>query len=594
MRLFRNALAATLLLAGISLSKPANAASVINAGRADFILPTASPDLIAVNSMNTDMVQVGPGAGADRLVATVYEGVRNGGIPENNLVIQAFGANAATFNSALPPGARNIDVAIVNNMGSSYNIERNYMVMVVYERQVGGVWEIDYDFGYFTDLGLSTRGWVGPTGGTAISPAGINCHTPHIDASGNVMYPIFSSDYYALDQFAIVWEQEVLPVPFTINGIYGLVGFWKTTSLGAPSSILGPVTPLIPGDYVKPDVACRGWRTAPPPVNWSSRTIYVSALSTGNSDVVVASFDADRLSNITSGVSLITQADGFNAGVRNDNPRIECVVVGDDVPGSISELYQVVMESDVSGFWEIHAFSEQSTTPAIPTDVYNLGIPVSFTGNHYRPVVTGVGFDCNASYSNIYSQNENFTTSYYSEYTNIGPDGGTTEGDYFANVMDYHSIPSPTYPDYYEINTKPLFASFSTSVNTPCIATTSSSNVGYDLFSVWYHGWDGTSGNIKYKFNSDSYTYKTGTTGVNNINAEKNYAVFPNPATTTLTVNGTVKADYTIVDIVGKTVAAGTISNSNNTVAIEKLTPGNYLLNLSENGHTTIVKFVKQ
>lgn len=586
MRLFRNALAATLLLAGITIT--ANAASVINAGRAEFLLPGAPSDLVAVNSMNTDMVQ--HHTKGERLVATVYEGVRNGGIPYNRLVIQDFGTYPSSVDYILPPTATNFDVAIVNNMGSSYNIEEDYIIMITWE----DAGQIYYEISTVEDLGATFITTSIPGTGTAISPAGITCHTPHIDASGNVMYPIYGSDYYALDQFAIVWEQEVLPVPFTINGIYGLVGFWKTTSLGTPSVLFGAVTPLIPGDYVKPDVACRGWRTAPPPVNWSSRTIYVSALSTGNTDVVVASFDADRLSNITSGVSLITQADGFNAGVRNDNPRIECVVVGDDVPGSISELYQVVMESDVSGFWEIHAFSEQSTTPAIPTDVYNLGIPVSFTGNHYRPVVTGVGFDCNASYSNIYSQNENFTTSYYSEYTNIGPDGGTTEGDYFANVMDYHSIPSPTYPDYYEINTKPLFASFSTSVNTPCIATTSSSNTGYELFSVWYHGWNGTSGNIKYKFNSDTYTYKTGTTSVNNINAEKNYAVFPNPATTTLTVNGTVKADYTIVDVVGKTVAAGTISNSNNTVAIEKLTPGNYLLNLSENGHTTIVKFVKQ
>lgn len=575
-------------------TQPAKAVTTVNARFADNPLPSLPTDIRIVHSINTDMQEIVQGTNRTQLVATAIDYTDISFTRRSYVIIQSDGFNAFTpMACSLSFVANNIDIAIANNLNPLNNYEHDFIIHIVFEDGTGNIF---HDFVELNNVGLTTT-FTTPSfsGGFPLNTTGSGtCSNPHIDMSADALFTTYGGSYYPLHHYAIVWEQDF--AMFQPQGIYGLVGFWGSNGT-ATQYYNGAVTPIILADVSHPDVACLGYITPPVLPATASRNIYVSCISNGNGDVLKVEFEADKTINIVGGFSTVTVAPGFSFSEWHYNPRIECIVAA-DLPGFAQEIWQIVCESDPgSGNREIRAYNNM--TPLFtPAAVYDLGTVATFTGNHAKPVVSGVGEGCHPGATNIYSHNKHFTTSYYTEHTNMGLNGGFNEGDYFANaIYQPTGYPAPfgPYPDYYEINNNVLQSSFVNKLNEPVIATTSCSNTGHELFSVWYEGWDGGGiGTVNYKFNGDTYSYKNGTTGVANVNKEKDYNIYPSPATTTLHVQGADNTAYSIVDAIGKTVASGTVTAGANTIAVNQLAAGTYIIQLTENGYTQQARFVKQ
>lgn len=595
MRLFRNALSGLLLCTGLMTPSTGNAITVVSSTplNPEFLLPGTFTNYTDVRCLNADMQQVIQGTSETRLTAVVVEGDRRSFGAEASLLLNTYGLNAWTIpvNITLPTGATNPDVSIANVVIPPYNMDHDFMVTVVYE--LAG--DIILDAWLVENVGLSTTSFITPfTLATTLNAPGSICRNPHIDMSIDANFNTYSGAHYPLRHYAIVWEQG--PMVGSSSGIYGVVGFLNSSG-GTPTFFNSSPTVIAAGDYSYPDVACQGYITIPPNPMDPSRMIYVSYIDNANNDVLMTQFEAEKTIVITSGMTTTTIAQGTAAGKINSSPRIECIVAG-DLPGFAQQIWQIVCETDhLTGFKEINVFTNMGS-PLTPVDVYNFGLLFPWIGNHVKPVVSGVGEGCYRSSTAINSHNKYFTTSYFSTYTHSGTNGlGAGSGDYFANtIYQATGYPAPlgSYPDYYEINDDVLEASFLTPAVQPIIATTSSSNTGYELFSVWFDGDDGTNGELRCKFNSDTYSYKNGTTGVAHVNKEKDYNIYPSPATTTLHVQGADNTAYRIVDAIGKTVASGTVTAGANTIAVNQLAAGTYLISLTENGYTQQARFVKQ
>lgn len=84
--------------------------------------------------------------------------------------------------------------------------------------------------------------------------------------------------------------------------------------------------------------------------------------------------------------------------------------------------------------------------------------------------------------------------------------------------------------------------------------------------------------------------------GINELNDHNNIIIYPNPASTLLTLNQHVSGDlaYNIVDLTGKTIQTGTVNNSEKQIRITSLSEGIYFLQLF-NGSEPIgmQKFIK-
>jgi hypothetical protein len=89
------------------------------------------------------------------------------------------------------------------------------------------------------------------------------------------------------------------------------------------------------------------------------------------------------------------------------------------------------------------------------------------------------------------------------------------------------------------------------------------------------------------------------TVGITEVAKQNDFVLFPNPAksliTISSTINGTVKINYEIVDVLGKVV----LQNENNTsdkitININHLNSGIYFVRLHVNNSIVVKKFVKE
>lgn len=89
------------------------------------------------------------------------------------------------------------------------------------------------------------------------------------------------------------------------------------------------------------------------------------------------------------------------------------------------------------------------------------------------------------------------------------------------------------------------------------------------------------------------------TTGITDVPQQNDFSLFPNPAksiiTIASTINGTVKINYEIVDVLGKTLMASDYAGSDKfSVNISDLNSGIYFLRLQVNNSVVVKKFVKE
>jgi hypothetical protein len=80
-------------------------------------------------------------------------------------------------------------------------------------------------------------------------------------------------------------------------------------------------------------------------------------------------------------------------------------------------------------------------------------------------------------------------------------------------------------------------------------------------------------------------------------NWEYNISIYPNPTTTTINLVSTEISDFelSILDITGKVIKTGRMSDQTFTIDVSDLSSGMYMLRLvSQEGASKVVKFVKK
>jgi hypothetical protein len=86
--------------------------------------------------------------------------------------------------------------------------------------------------------------------------------------------------------------------------------------------------------------------------------------------------------------------------------------------------------------------------------------------------------------------------------------------------------------------------------------------------------------------------------GINEVSAASLLTVYPNPASTLLTIAYqpvSEKASFELLDVTGRVVQSGLVSSSGQTViAVEELSNGIYAIRVVDNGRSTAVKFIRQ
>jgi uncharacterized delta-60 repeat protein len=90
--------------------------------------------------------------------------------------------------------------------------------------------------------------------------------------------------------------------------------------------------------------------------------------------------------------------------------------------------------------------------------------------------------------------------------------------------------------------------------------------------------------------------YNGSTLGTEEVAAESSVKLYPNPATTQITIelgDNSTAARYNVTDINGRIVATGQLSG-NNQINVESLVQGVYFVNISDSGKASNLKFIKQ
>ena len=122
------------------------------------------------------------------------------------------------------------------------------------------------------------------------------------------------------------------------------------------------------------------------------------------------------------------------------------------------------------------------------------------------------------------------------------------------------------------------------------VSTSTSSNSGRNMLVAW-----STHTTVAYKLIYDTistFHFKPDPTGVANVNKDE-IAVYPNPTTNNILVNGITGASFIIYDATGKNVGSGNVITGQ-TIYTDYLSVGTYYIELTANNTVRKLPFVKQ
>ena len=80
-------------------------------------------------------------------------------------------------------------------------------------------------------------------------------------------------------------------------------------------------------------------------------------------------------------------------------------------------------------------------------------------------------------------------------------------------------------------------------------------------------------------------------TGIDGIDAES-WTLYPNPATTSVTIVGVSQATVTISDLTGRTISIHNVAENNNTIDVSNLAAGAYFLHITSDGISAVRKLI--
>ncbi|MCB9047446.1 MAG: T9SS type A sorting domain-containing protein [Chitinophagales bacterium] len=324
---------------------------------------------------------------------------------------------------------------------------------------------------------------------------------------------------------------------------------------------------------------------------------YVTYLANTGDDLYLGEWDYNTKS-VSAAKTLNT-----NTTTNNDElkyPRISGPMYHDYSGTSTTDPVAsvVVAESDNSSYSKINTYTY---FPGLlnniieEVDASDFNSSNGFSSNSYEaimPVVTGVGSAAAAYGSGYYS----YPVAFYSDYNNpTYPYSYTSSGDFYAFGLDNSNSatqPILTGSNYYwEANPDELQigSPFSMGGTRPAIAIATANNTGYGQLVAYF---DGTF--LRYNLLTSAYSYKPGRPESVASTLGTNIATYPNPVQNQLYVTNANGVDYIMRDMTGRDIVAGKVSGNNAVINASSLASGMYMLQLSKDGHTEQVKFVKQ
>lgn len=510
------------------------------------------------------------------------------------------------------------DIAVGTCYSSIYSDYRHF-ALVVYEHD-GDIYMDHYEV-IVTTGGIAT---IPPEPFTCVGPPGTACaipgnsapikltsnanqtaSKPHIEIWHSRNIPAASSLTIA-EKFAVTWQQEDPANPGVMQ-VWGIDG-----EIDDPGNITFPTPnqafPI--GNGKQPDVVAVNFFDPSGAAGTIREVAYVTYVSNNPStatgrDVMLSDWDYN-----TQTVNSTTQLN--TASTTNDDefqlPRISGPMFYNVGTASVTEPICVVVVNDndaasTNVIDKVTAFKyydpSLAGTPVIEkldiSDHNNIDGFSSNTQTAIMPVVSGIGTEIfNLAGSGIATY-DNYPVAFYSNYLT----GAGQNGDFYSfglQMPDFINAPFLAGgTDYMELNDATLDnGSAFDMINKPSIAIATANNTGYDLLTTYYEGLNLDKVTVTFTGTTATYAYKPGkSTGIDNIGKD-GYAVYPNPVVNHLNIAKADGADYTVMDMMGRTLATGSLSGNKASIDAASYASGIYILQLTKDGHTEKVKFVKQ
>jgi hypothetical protein len=195
------------------------------------------------------------------------------------------------------------------------------------------------------------------------------------------------------------------------------------------------------------------------------------------------------------------------------------------------------------------------------------------------------GFDCSSS---LFSANNNHEPVVAAGVGGSGPGSNIGNSQY---TVGWYSQGAEIYSVGVAANTGTLINSDFYQVNNGAVssfafpALSSSTNTGLGLLAAW-----SDPSNIYYKIIGNTYQFKTA--NVETI-PKPGIEIHPNPVQDYININGVLpKQEYVIMDITGRGILNG-LTNNDNTINVQSLSKGMYILNLQNKDSNEKLRFIK-
>ncbi|MBR6291782.1 MAG: C10 family peptidase [Bacteroidales bacterium] len=122
------------------------------------------------------------------------------------------------------------------------------------------------------------------------------------------------------------------------------------------------------------------------------------------------------------------------------------------------------------------------------------------------------------------------------------------------------------------------------------ITISATPNSGY-YFAQWNDGNTNATRTITVTGDATYIATFTATNGIGDINSDS-WSIYPNPATTAVTVGGVEQATVTINDITGRIIATHNVADGDNSIDVSHLAAGTYFVRITSNGTSAVRKLI--
>jgi len=460
------------------------------------------------------------------------------------------------------------DIIIGNNNTGFGSPSTNYILATAYPLANGEI-EVDYYDVYDdgTSLSIQQLDLLNSLlySSQVISSADVYS-TVHVDVAAEYNNTGITGLPFC-NKFVVTWDD----ISSTISPvIYAAYGDLNNQMINAPI--------LISSGYgILPDVAVITQNISPPSSSrdFTAWITYVDYTSGNNLYLAEYDFSTSTL------IGAIATIDDGSHSVSINTPRIDAF----DLYNSSSVAhYQVVssavnsttLHEEIRNYDNVYTATTYGYASTTSLNVSSIGYSPWYL---YNPAIN--------KYNNFFptvAAGSDYTVFHQTEFT--GGSGAVmfmepldiTTGQIDASNNHYYWVNSDGAPLYAMSTIVPVNA-VSSPPNDPDLAT---------LYAYGYYNPGGPDYEVDYKITSSSYAFRpVAPTAVGNIQANE-WQVYPNPALSELTVNNTgvdnPPTKYHVIDIAGRELLQGELTNGRTNIDVNSLSPGTYTIQVYTDG----------